>query len=37
MFEPLTAAGNLPVDGIGWMVLLASILLVVVWLLYLYR
>ena len=37
MFELLTETGNLPVDGIGWMVFLASVLLVVVWLLYLYR
>jgi len=37
MFELLSTAGNLPVDAIGWLVLLLSLLVAVIWVLYLYR
>ena len=37
MFELLSTAGNLPVDAISWLVLLLSLLVAVVWVLYLYR
>lgn len=37
MYEILTATNNLPAGAIGWLVLLFSVLVVIVWTLYLYR
>lgn len=37
MFEVLSAASDLPVDLVGWTVLLLSILVTAVWIRYLYR
>jgi hypothetical protein len=37
MFEVLSATGGPSVAGIGWLVTLLSLIVVVLWLLYLYR
>lgn len=37
MFEVLSAASDLPVNTVGWIVLLLSIVVVAVWVRYLYR
>lgn len=37
MFEILSAASDLPVDAVGWIVLLLSILVTAIWVRYLYR
>lgn len=37
MFEVLSAAGELPVDAVGWIVTLLSLIVVAVWVRYLHR
>lgn len=37
MFEILSAASDLPVNAIGWIVLLLSLLVTAIWVKYLYR
>lgn len=37
MFEILSAAGNYPVNLIGWIVALLSVAIVAVWMRYIYR
>jgi len=37
MFEILSAGSDLPVDAVGWTVLLLSLVVTAVWIRYLYR